>query len=153
MNGALVTEAERLRELVNVDPRAASDRARELLDSHGTADLEARARFTWVIGLAMRETGRFVDARAELTRGVDAARASGNQELAARIVSSLALAVAHLGELDEAVALLREAEAHVHGSERARVEGQLGTVLYWKGELAEAARRLTKSAARAGGCR
>ena len=33
------------------------------------------------------------------------------------------------------------------GSERARIEGQLGTVLYWKGDLATAATHLRRSAA------
>ena len=71
---ALVTEAERLRLLVDVDPHGAVERARVLLDACGPGDALARARLQWVIGLGDRETGRLEEARAALAEGVAAAR-------------------------------------------------------------------------------
>ena len=69
MGDALVTEAERLRVLVDVDPHGAVERARALLDARGPGDVLARARLQWVIGLGDRETGRLEEARAALADG------------------------------------------------------------------------------------
>ena len=146
MGDALVTEAERLRELVNGDPVAAGEQARAYRRTCDPSDAEALAQLGWVVGLASREIGQLDDARAELERASQWAADAGNPSLVARIKSALALTVARLGDLDGAVELLRQAEAEAEERHRPPISAQLGTVLAWRGELGEAAKRLRVSA-------
>ena len=91
----------------------------------GPDDALARARLHWVIGLGDRETGRLEDGPCRSGRwGGRGARDGGDRELAARITSSLAFAVAHLGDLDGSIALLRDAE---RGRDRKRAGPHRGT--------------------------
>lgn len=139
-----LTVADRLLNLLVVDPQAAESAARRALAVPRTAGLEA-AKLRWVIGLALRSAGQLDDALTQLELAHTTAVDAGQAEIAARISSSLAFLVGQQGDLDRAMLLLREAEAHLTGLERAKTTGQLGMILYWRGELTEAARRLLSS--------
>jgi tetratricopeptide (TPR) repeat protein len=133
-----------LHRLVSVDPLRAELDARDALSADDLASDE-RARLRWVLGLALRERGSLADARVELEAALQLAESSGLAELRARVGSSLAFLLGQLGDLDDAVALMRSVASELTGVELSRAIGQLGTILYWRGELAEAAERLEAS--------
>ena len=135
----------RLHRLVSVDPREAESEARSALDDHGHSDPEEAAALRWVLGLALRELGRLDEARTELEAAYAAANRDGFEQLSARIASSLAFVIGQQGDLDLALEMMRAAERTLTGVERARALGQLGVILWWRGEWAEASERLTVS--------
>src|SRR6266540_44643 len=87
--------------------------------------------------------GRLCRVRGRLT----AADAISDRQLAANVKSSWAYAVARLGDLDRALTMLKEAESHVADADHGRLLGQIGTVLFWMGDLADAVRMLGAGAA------
>ena len=103
-----------LRDHVDADPRGVHEEAirRRRAARPPIAD---RARLHWVIGLAERELGRLDAAAAELRSGVALADESGEDELAGGLRMSLSLVVGRFGDLDDALALLDEAEPVLRG--------------------------------------
>lgn len=123
--------------LVRVDAATASRAATERLSQSPTE--ETAAQLHWVISLAHRDAGQFDDARAEIDVALDTAATAGDLPLWAQIAVSKAYLLAQLGELAAASGLLERAIQHLDGADRSAAVGQLGTVLYWGGDVATAA--------------
>ena len=132
-----------LLELVGTDPMGALRSAESELDDVDPADLRTASKLRWVIGLAERELGNLDVADGLLQGAGSLAIEAGADDIAANIESSRALIVARQGRLDEALTMLRSAEPRTAGPDHARLMGQLGTVLYWRGDFLEAAATLT----------
>ncbi len=141
----VASEPDRLLELVYVDAVAAERAARTLLDNGMARTPIATAKLHWVIGLALRDRGELDGAMHELKAGHAAAREADDHHLTVRITSSLAFVHGLKGDLDTAVTMLELSADGAAGADRALLRGQLGTILYWRGELADAARLLRES--------
>ena len=98
----------------------------------------------WTLGQAERNLGHLAAASATLAEAVGLAAACDDAELVASIRSSFAFVVARQGDLGRALQLLREAESAAVGSEHSRVLGQIGIVMYWRGDLVAAADHLER---------
>lgn len=143
MSAARGHDAVALLDLVRVDATSASERAELLLaGSPGPADA---ARLHWVVAIARRTAGDLDDAGRAMDRAMERAIAAGGGVLWAQIAVSKAYLLGQLGELGDASKLLEEAITHLDGADRAAAVGQLGTVHYWNGDLAEASRLLASA--------
>jgi tetratricopeptide (TPR) repeat protein len=92
----------------------------------------------WARGVALRELGRLDEARTVLERARTLAIDDGDGATAAGIDSSLALALFHLGETDEALRVAEAAGRSLTGEPAARCRMQHGLLLQRLGRHREA---------------
>ena len=94
----------------------------------------------------MREIGEGEAAARELSEAFEDAIVANERGLAANIKLSWAFDVARLGDVDRALVMLSEAENDIQEMYRGRLRCQVGTLLFWRGDLAEAAETLVLAA-------
>ncbi len=126
---------------------ARAERARDQLERDGEAlTAEERARFAWLAGVLHSRTGRFEQARADLLRADEAARAAGDAALSLEVALTLARCLLGLAEHEEAVRTADDVHARAEAkgarevSLRARVFA--ASVRTRQGRTDEAARRI-----------
>jgi len=122
---------------VHRDPLAAEQAAIAALSEVDVAGDHAHA--SWVLGLALRESGRGAEAADTLELALAAAFRLADSELAARIATSLAHSIVSRGELERARTLLSDHEHHVTGLARGNLVMQRAVVHHRLFELDQAA--------------
>ncbi|WP_048554764.1 tetratricopeptide repeat protein, partial [Nostocoides japonicum] len=126
-------------DLVGVDPRRALDVAEAL----GTAarsrrDVASASAADRAAGLALRETGRLVEAERRLRRAAVGAGRTGAAQAEAEARMSLAFLLLERGKARSALHEADRAAGALHGVAAARLESQRALVLQRTGRLAEA---------------
>jgi CHAT domain-containing protein/tetratricopeptide (TPR) repeat protein len=126
-------------DLVVANPqRVGADAAARLATGQFTGGREL-AQLHWVIGRAEREAGHLDLARHHLEEALAVATEVGDADVLIGVQSSLAFALARLGDLDGAEKMLSAAEDLAAPLERARIMAQRGVVAYLRGDLARSA--------------
>ena len=123
--------------LANDDPTRTIELVDVVLGS-AAATPEQQARALWARGLARRERGEFALGADDLFSARQSAAACGDEVLAARIDTTLALVALFTGSADGALEILTQAEPHLRGDDLARLETQRGLIRHRSGELGEA---------------
>jgi len=140
---AVIPAVAELVEMVVANPqRVGADAAARLAAGAYAGDREL-AQLHWVLGRAEREAGHVERGRLHLEEALTVADRVGDRDLLIGIQSSLAFALARLGELDAAEKLIESAELLAGRVERARLMAQRGVVTYLRGDLARGADILT----------
>ena len=118
---------------VQRDPHAALRRAAALVEAEPT-DRE-RVLAQWAQGMARRELGDLLAARADLEQAWESATVLGDMALAGQIAITLSLVVAYQGELNSALEILDISEPTVAEETRGRLRAQRGIVFYQQGRF------------------
>jgi tetratricopeptide (TPR) repeat protein len=100
--------------------------------------LKVRAR--WARGMARRERGEMAPGADDLFAARQDAVDLGDDVLAARIDTTLALVALYTGSADGALEILEQARRHVQGADLARLETQRGMIKHRIGDLGAAER-------------
>ncbi|MBA3287847.1 MAG: CHAT domain-containing protein, partial [Acidimicrobiia bacterium] len=123
--------------LVQDDPLTAVDIATGIILAPSATTAE-RAEARWARGLARRERGDLQAGAEDLFEARQEAVAAGDEVLAARIDTSLALVALYTGSADGALEILAGAAPHLSGADLARLENQRGLIRHRSGDLAAA---------------
>jgi tetratricopeptide (TPR) repeat protein len=124
---------------VHDDPDRAIRLATAVIDA-GDALPTDRIRAHWARGMALRERGELAVGADELFAARQDAAGLGDQVLAARIDTTLALIALYTGSVDGAMQILDQAEPHLRGADLARLETQRAMIWHRAGDLAAAER-------------
>lgn len=125
--------------LVHDDPNASVRIATSVLVAPDVDDL-VRVRARWARGMALRERGEMAPGADDLFAARQEAVDLGDDVLAARIDTTLALVALYTGSADGALEILEQAKPHVHGADLARLETQRGMIKHRIGDLGAAER-------------
>jgi len=124
---------------VHDDPDAAIELATGIIDAPSSTPSE-RAEARWARGMARRERGVSGLGADDLFTARQEACDAGDQVLAARIDTTLALVALYTGSTDGALEILAQAEPHLRGADLARLENQRGLVRHRAGDAVGAVR-------------
>jgi tetratricopeptide (TPR) repeat protein len=125
--------------LVHDDPNAAVQIATSVLVATDVDEL-LKVRARWARGMALRERGEMGPGADELFAARQEAVDLGDDVLAARIDTTLALVALYTGSADGAFEILEQARPHLRGADLARLETQRGMIKHRVGDLAAAER-------------
>jgi tetratricopeptide (TPR) repeat protein len=125
--------------LVHDDPDGAIRTAGVVIAAADAPD-GVRVQARWAQGMALRERGEMSRGADELFSARQEAVELGDEELAARIDTTLALVALYTGSADGALEILEQARPHLRGADLARLETQRGMIKHRVGDLAAAER-------------
>ncbi|MGH8923117.1 MAG: CHAT domain-containing protein [Acidimicrobiia bacterium] len=121
-------------DLVQAEPLEAERLAKVVL-AEASASLESQATARWALGLVDRERDHLVEAKMHFEHALRLAREASKRTLAARILSSQALALAYLGDHEGALVVSERAATSLRGVDAARNRMQQGLILQRTGDF------------------